>query len=495
MVGSGCSIFPLHVLRPVVCVYGFLRYHVGGSKRWAAVSGSALVGGLLFYEKPAYMPVYLLLFRVLLMAPQLRPRKLLVELWRERLLWITYVVILVIWTAGYLHSGAYSGSSLGDVTLSQYITYFRIMWLQTLVPSMASITIPASHLDALQTMFVVVSQVVVAGCVVVYRKRSAWRAWAFLMIIVLISGGLVARSRIAQFGVDIANDPRYLIDFAWLVPLALCGAFGRGKVLTPRLADANVRFVWARPRTLAPLLASAVLIVYVGGAVASAMQLQRDWPGSQSRTWEQHLRRSFSRLKSSRAPFVVADNATPFAIMEPFVAPYNRLSRVLDMYVGSVQVDGPLDGTLQVVGEDGATHRATTDPTVSSATFGELVRSRQVRFGGGREVVSGREVCVIADAAPVQVERQLPVPPSVGDAPYYLRLQYHVWEPTSLPVFVNAGPGYPGSTTYSIALQPGVDASIAWLGPESPHSVLLTIPALTTVCIGRLDIVTLRNAS
>jgi len=81
----------------------------------------------------------------------------------------------------------------GPVTLSEYLSYFRIFWLQTLVPSLASVTIPAFKLSTLQIVFVVVSQIAVLSCVVVSvrRKRSAWRAWIFFAVIVGIGVWLV----------------------------------------------------------------------------------------------------------------------------------------------------------------------------------------------------------------------------------------------------------------------------------------------------------------
>jgi hypothetical protein len=101
---------------------------------------------------------------------------------------------------------------------------------------------------------------------------------------------------------------------------------------------------------------------------------------------------------------------------------------------------------------------------------------------------------VIADGVPAQIERRLPTAPTVGDAPYYLRVTAHVWRPTSLPLYVDAGKGFPGTTDHTVMLAPGARSSIAWLGPDAPHDVLLVIPPLTTVCISSLDVLTLRDA-
>lgn len=493
---AGVQYFP-YTFFDLLCLYGFLRYYAGGSRRWIVISAGALAAALLFYEKPAYMLIYLALFRVLLMSRDLRPRAVLGEFWRERPIWIAYLAVVAVWGVGYIDSHAYSGSHLGGVSTGQYFAYFRILWLQTLIPALASVRLPASNLDALQILFVVASQIVVLACVAVSvrRKRAAWRAWGFIAFIVLASGALVARSRIIQFGVAIANDPRYLIDFAWLVPLTLCAAFTRGDVLEPTVPDRHARFTLPPVRAVVAVLASASLLAYVGGSIATAAQSQREWAGPQARSWEQHLRSDFARLDRSGTPFVVADNAAPFVIVLPFVSPYNRLSRVLRMYVGPVQVDGPLDGTLMVVASDGTVHRANIEPTAPDGRMGALVGSGQVTFGGGREVGRAGEVCVIADATPVQVQRRLPAPSTVGDAPYYLRLVAKVWQPTSLAVYVDHGVGYPGAPDNSISLHLAHGTSLAWLGPDSPHNVILTIPPRSTVCIGRFDIVTLREAT
>jgi hypothetical protein len=493
---AGAQYFP-YTFFDLLCLYGFLRYQAAPSQRWILISAGALAAGLLFYEKPAYMLLYLLLFRVLLMSGDLRPRALGATFARERWLWIAYGAVVAIWLYGYARSGALAGSSSGHVTASQYMSYFRILWLQALIPSLASVRIPASHLDPAQVLFVVAAQAVFWTCVVVSirRKPSAWRAWIFLTVIVLLSGGLVAHSRIAQFGVAIADDPRYLIDFAWLVPLTLCAAFGPGRVLVPAAPRTGARMTLPRRRALELFVVGAALLVYAGGSIATAERQQRDWPGSQARSWEQKLRQGFAALKRSSTRVVVADNATPFVIMEPFVSPYNRLSRVLGMYVGSVQVDGPLDGALVEVAEDGTVHRAAVQPLAPDSPIGSLLASQQLTIEGGRERQRAGEECAIADAMPVAVQRHLPATPGTVDAPYYLRLVARVWQRTSTPVFVDSGRGYPGAPENLIALKAGEGTSIAWLGPSPPHNVLLSIPPRTTVCLSRVDIVTVRNAA
>ncbi len=485
---AGVQYFP-YTFFDLLCLYGFLRYHAGGSARWIAVSVAGLAAALLFYEKPAYMLVYLLLLRVLLMSEDLHPKAVLETLWRERMVWTAYLAVILIWGAAYIHSHAYT--SHGGVHLGQYLTYFRILWLQTLVPSLAGVTIPASHLDGLQILFVVIAQVVVVACVVISlrRRRSAWRAWAFLAIILILSGGLVARSRVAIFGVGIANDPRYLIDYAWLVPLTLCAAFSGSDVLKPIAPDGSSRISLPAVRTVAPILA-LLLLAYAAGTIAAAAQLERIWGGPGAREWNTRVRRDFAALEHSGQRPVVAENTTPFEIMEEFVAPYNRLSRVLPLYVGPTQVDGPLDGPLVRLDNDGNVHHTMLELQGDGA-LPDLIRSHQIAFGpGGRELREGTDTCVIADGTPVSITRTLPAAVAAQHGPYYVRLMYRAWQQVALPVTVSEAPA---ETDGGIVITPGAGASIAWVGPNRPSAVTIDIPPVTTVCLSRLDVASLQD--
>jgi len=489
---AGVQYFP-YTFFDLLCLYAFMRYHADGQRRWIGISGAALAAALLFYEKPAYMLLYLVLLRVLLVSEDLRPRAVLESFWRERAIWIVYIVVLVVWGLGYIHSKAYS--SHGNIHISQYLAYFRILWLQTLIPSLASVTIPASKLNSLQIFFVAVSQMVVLGCIVIslMRKHSAWRAWVFLAIIVVLSGILVARSRVQIFGVDIANDPRYLIDYSWLVPLALCAAFVPENVLRPVTPKSSAPLQLPLRGVLMPLV-MVLLLAYVGGAIASAVQVDKNWAGPQARQWEKRVRSGIAALERSGPQPMVAENTTPPEIVAAFVSPYNRLSRILPLYVGPIQVDGPLDAPLVRIAEDGTVHRATIVAADGNSTLFDLMRSHQVYVGpGARLLREGQQLCVIADSSPVSVERRLEPVPDVTEAPYYVQLAYRVWQPINLAMTVDAGGRYPPIPYYTLTLSPHADASIGWLGPGSPHRVELTVPPLTTVCMSRFEIVTLRN--
>jgi hypothetical protein len=490
---AGVQSFP-YIFFDLLCLYSFIRYYACGQRRWIGISAAALAAALLFHEKPAFMLIYLALLRVLLMSEDLRPRAVMKTFWQERGVWISYVLVIAVWGIGYINSHAYTAH--GEVGIRNYLTFFRILWLQTLVPALASVTIPASKLTDIQILFVVALQVAVIGAIVISlrHRRSAWRAWLFLAIVVLANGILNAHSREPTFGVDIANDPRYLVDFSWLIPLGVCAAFAPESVLEPRVPKNGARLSFPSQRAFV-FLAISVSLIYTGASIASAVHLENIWAGPQAREWEKRVRSGIATLERSGDKPMVAENITPFEIMAEFVAPYNRLSRVLPMYVGPIQVDGPLDAPLVRLANDGTVHRAVIVPVEGNSTVPELVRSHQLVIGtGGRTLSNGHSLCVIADGTPVAVERHLSNPLNLVGGPYYMQLDYRAWHIIGLPILINSGLGYPPAQNDAIELSPKVGSSIAWLGEKVPRQVELIVPPLTTVCMSRFNIATLHNA-
>ena len=182
------------------------------------------------------MVLYLALMRVLFMALDLRPRALAAPFWRERVFWGGLIGVLAIWAVGYRLSGGGSGVVAGTVSLAEYVSYFRILWVP-LLPAVFGVTLPGAGLDTGQTYSRPSCSWLRAGGGSVLRPQAHRLAGMFLAVVVSLTGLLVARARIPQFGVGIGGDPRYLLDFAWLVPLTVCFAFSGRTALSPALDD------------------------------------------------------------------------------------------------------------------------------------------------------------------------------------------------------------------------------------------------------------------
>ncbi|MDQ6807700.1 MAG: hypothetical protein M3065_22740 [Actinomycetota bacterium] len=483
------------LLCDLVCLYAMLRFCADGRGRWIATSSIALAVGLLFYEKPALMPVYLALVRALLMSERLSPARLALTFWRERRLWLTYCAIVAIWAFGYFASGAYSSSSAGHVSAASYLHYFRILWVQALVPALAGFTLPTDHLNLLQTAGAIAVQVGLLSLFVVsiLRKRSAWRAWVFIALVVVLDGGLVAHSRVAQFGVGIGADLRYLMDFTWLIPLALCCAFSGDWLLRPVVSPRPRRVPLPRFRGCAAIAVPSLLVLYGVGSVATAAHLQTTWGSVQSRHWESNVERSFASLRGERARLVVADQAVPFQIISYPFAPLNRLSHLLPLYVGDVQVDGPLDGQLVSIDSAGVAHRAAVGQALDDGRALGLWRAHRLTATGAFSTPRSGQFCLATAASPAAVERRVSARAPLPPGPYYLLVRYTSARSFASPLYQDPGTGYPRASAAQVMLSTSSHASLSWLDSGLPRRLKLLLPARTRLCLRQVAIVTLRD--
>jgi hypothetical protein len=371
------------------------------------------------------------------------------------------------------------------------------MWAQTLVPTAVGVRIAGTSVSGWPLVGTVVGEVVVCGLIVasVRRNARAWRAWTFLAIIVLLTGGLVARERIAQFGLSVANDIRYLVDFSWLLPLTLFAAF------SPALARGGAPLTvpgpgaWRRLRSprIAISVASVFLLSYIALSLLTATRLERGWPGSQARRWDQNIRSGLVKFGPLKVHAVVADDETPAEIVPVAFDPYSRLSYVLRLYSGSIQVDGPLVGPLLLLTKDGMMHRASATSVGGDGSLSALLRSRQARLSGIRRTDAG---CYKTSIQGGSIMRTLQPRGTPTAAAPYLMIGYHVQRRTALPLYLDTGSGFPGEPDELVTLVPRASRSIAWLRypTTSLHRFLLYIPPHTTLCRLALKIVTLTFA-
>ncbi len=436
------------------------------------------------------MLVYLVLTRTLLMSEHLDPRRLARTFWDERRLWLPYFVIVFLWGIGYVASGAYSTAHHGSVSFSEYLDYFRIMWVNALVPAVAGIVVPASGLSSLQTVAVVALQLAVVALLVisVRRKPSAWRAWAFILIACVLEGGVVAQARVPVFGVGIAGDIRYLTDFPWLVPFAMCCAFSRDRVLRPRPVADRTTVRPSRRATVVALAGGALLVAYGGAALATAEHLQARWGSVDARKWGATLRQSFGALARRHIRPVVADGVLPFRIIGAEFAPDNRFSRVLPLYVPGAKVDGPINGPLATVDGGGHVHLARVRQAIGGASLHVLQAGRPVVPDGGPAGRAG--VCVAAGSSAAELEQTLPAR-LTGPGPFYLVLRYSASQPLLLGVLADSGAGYSGAYQDKAIVTPAARTSLTLIAGGPPKRITLVVPAHAALCVQRIDVVDL----
>ncbi|HET9074669.1 MAG TPA: hypothetical protein VFN48_08835 [Solirubrobacteraceae bacterium] len=475
-VSSGLQSFPT-LVGDLLCLYAYLRYLEDRAPGHIAMAAAGVVFGLLFYEKASFMLGYLVLVRLGFLAPELSVRRVVAIARSEWRFWAGLLAVLILWFIGEEASGA--GGTLISPSLSAWVTFWRILWVQTLVPGLFGLHLPETGLHGGQVIEAIgLEAVVLAGIIVsLVRKRAAWRAWVVLLIVVLANGILVGEERIVVLPpAVIAGDTRYLLDFAWLVPLCVALAFSPASSFWPR-----------RSRLRAPLTVpggpggpggarSGVLVAgtgllalaYVVAAQLTTASLQRAWTGTNALVYEQRIQQQVAAYTHDGVPPVVADTTTPYEILPSIFAPYDHLSYLLGFYAPSAQVDGPLRGELVMADQLGNLQPAVPH-VVESYRFGPR--------------------CLVAGVRPPLRYLSVRIPRS-GQGPYYLLARY--------------GAGTAGYLQYSgTAADPAITpdiyigttrhagASLGYLGDTLPVHLTINLPPHSRLCLRTLAIATL----
>ena len=172
-------------------IHAYLCWRATARRAWLVWSLVAMVIGLGFYIKALLIPLYLVLMRVLLLDPEARLRDSLRSLRAEWRVWLAYAAVAVVYLVVYSlgdYARPASGASVGEV-----LDYLRIFWLEGLSPMLFGIRVPQYGQEWWHQLAIVAAQVALLGLVAwsVSRRRTAWRAWAFLFVAVLANALMV----------------------------------------------------------------------------------------------------------------------------------------------------------------------------------------------------------------------------------------------------------------------------------------------------------------
>lgn len=471
---SGLQNFPT-AFGDLLCLYGYLRYLDRPSWRWIVTSAAGMAFALLFYEKAAFMIGYLPLIRIGVLSQSLSWPALRRAAVTERALWLTLIGVLILWFIGEKVSGA--GGLFIDPSVSQWEQYWRIMWGQTLVPAVFGLHLPWYGVTHGEVIEGIVLEVVAVSAIAlsIVRKPIAWRAWAILMVAVLANGILVAEERVVVLKApgSIGGDTRYLLDFAWLVPLMLALAFSPARRFWPRAARLAVPLTLpapGRPRLIG-LGVLVLAVAYVISAQANTAALQRGWTGGAALQYESNLQNAVASYTEKGITPVIADTETPYEVLANIYPPYDHLSYVAPFYVPKAQIDGPLRGPLLIANALGGLQPAQTDVL---ETF---------TFPAGRCETN-------PTVAPELMLHNIKVRAPDSEGPFYLKVTYGA---TTAPFLLYTGTlALPptGADEY-IGLASGVGASIGYMGTTLPTQLFNEVPPRSSVCLHSLQIVRL----
>ncbi len=311
---------------------------------WLAWSVVAMAGALAFYEKAVLVPVYLVLIVALLLEPERPLRERIREVAADWRVWALYAVPLVAYLVVY--ATRKHTDSWHTVPPHQTLEYLRIAWLDGFVPGLFAVRVTPTSGDLVHTWAVIGCQLAFLALVAVSvsRRSSAWRSWAFLIVAFLVNA-LIVLPRVSTLGTSIGYVLRYNAEVVALALIAVASAFS-GARSEPASARAGRALV----------LAGAVAVALAGYAVlavAADRAIERDWPGSFSRSWFDHVRTDLEAVRRRGTRPVLLDDQMPPRILPFWIRQGgNRLSATLPLTIGGLRFD-EISGSTYRVGPDG----------------------------------------------------------------------------------------------------------------------------------------------
>lgn len=472
-------------LLSLVCVLAWTGYFRTGSPRFLVLSVAALALALLFYVKPVLVPFELLALRILVVEPDRPLRATVAAAWRERRVWLCYLVPVGLYGVVYL-AGYWQPSSLPTADL--VVDFLRLSWVQIFVPSVVGFHIGPGPVSSPTTTLLVAAQLGLIALVGWSCRRSAtaWRGWLFLGLVFLANALLVGLPRLAQWGSGVATFYRYYPEVTYLLPIAL-GAALLGPARDRSSAFGGERILGRGP---ARALVAGALGLHLALAWPAATRISHESPGRLARPWIDNVKASLGQIDGT--PTVVDGTVPDFVVASwsvygpPY---YNRLSEILPLVDPGLIFDRA-DGNLFEVSDAG-----TLRPVAFAAEAGgwapRLLEDGRLRVTDGAVVSGGRGLCVTAGATPASAELgfdQAGVPaPGAADR-WYLELD-PVGSGRPLALWIDRGAGYldyPAATVEPAA--PGDTAPLVHLGSPGIDRLRLEVAPGDHACLGRLEV-------
>ena len=499
---SGLDRVPATILS-FTAILGYLRYHRRGSRWWLAVSVVSVPLGLLFYIKPVFVPLYLVLARLLLIDGEEPLRQSLEGVARQWRIWVLYGVTTGV--ALFLYVSRYPTELNETPTLAVFGRYLATLWFRVVAPSFFGVWVPQVNASrTLSALAIVACQLAFVALVggTLWRARRSWRAWAFFAVGLAVNVAVVGFTRIGFFPPRIiAYTLYYNLETTYLFFLALGAAVlprRRNIRGAPGPEPAEAAAVSAgdperrpRPRRATVALGVAV-IAYLGLSASGAHQIndRHIWVGARARTYTDHLSADLRRAAvgpSARPPAVV-DGLVPEDVVPFFLTPYNGHSEVIPLFAPEVSFD-PAGRNLYRVRRDGHLEPARLAPE-SGGPVGPLFAGGAVRLLEATSEQRGDAVCIRTGASNGSVVFSPPAPVR-GGVPY-ASLRWSAPEQQAFALVPDPIGGVPPGGTAAVRalhLRPGPDeAGVFPLPVSTVARLVMVLGPHSDVCLHSLEL-------
>jgi hypothetical protein len=467
-------------------ILAYLRFYRSGRWRWVAVSAASLAVAFLFYVKPAFVPLYLVLIRLLLLEPARPIRETAVKVVREWKVWALYGATVAV--LGVVYVQTYPTGLNETPTVSVFFEYLSLSWFWVVVPNLFGLYIPMLSESAIGRVGVVVGQLALGATVAwsIARNRSAWRAWTFFAVGFVANVTIVGMTRIGFFPVRIiAYTLYYNLEITFLFFLALAAAFlpVRGTAArVPRAARAPL----SGPARVALGLGVATYLAFSwhGSARLSDADI---WVGRRARAYTDNVQRGLDQVRRSGAGVAMVDGAVPRDVVPYLLVPYNSASEVFPLIDSRVGFDA--------AGRD--LYNAATDGRVEPVAFiaeagGDalpLVRAQTLSVVGGMTQITDTGLCV--DSGPLTATIAFTPPSPLVGFDLYLDMVFSVSNESVMSLLVDPiGGNPPGRVNFRVVnIHAGpTRETVFGLDENSLRTLSVVVDAHTVFCLDRLEV-------
>lgn len=467
-------------------ILGYLRYHRSGSRRWLAVSVGALAVALLFYVKPIFVPLYLILLRVLVLRAYEPVRVSIAGAFREWRVWLLYVVPVALFSVVYVRAYE-AGGQLHSPSLASLGRYLANSWFRVVAPGAFGLYIPQTNNSAAATLaFIGVQLIIVAGVAwTLLRRRSAWRAWLFLAVTMLVNALSVGLTRIGVFGPrQVAYQMLYNLELVYLsvmaVGVAVLGARAAPVVDAPPAVGRRAGFAQAM---VATGLASYLALSWWGSHRIGQTDI---WPGPDARAYVAQVEafaRSSDRLGTRPA---LVDGMVPTHVMYPTAGPWTSQSEVFPVLDENVTFEVG-EAELFEVKSDGSA-RAVNFESDAGGDMAALLRLGVVDFDASKAEVRGGALCITSGKASEPVSIAVPAGAG-GDRPSVLLGHSSGRRQVAAFIAEPLGGGPLGHPRYTWLKGGSIEHENVFTLPEGPlQRLFVVLGPHADMCMSRIEI-------
>ncbi|HEX3622282.1 MAG TPA: hypothetical protein VHT97_08210 [Acidimicrobiales bacterium] len=460
-----------------VSMIAYLRFFKTRSPRALAVSVGAMVLALLFYIKPVFIPLYLILLRVLLLEPERSLADTCRDAVREWRTWALYAAPVAVYLVIYV---TYYKDAVSTPSVGVLWRYLSTLWLRVVGPGFFDLYLgKGSRSTATTAAIVLVQLVIVAGVVwTVARRRGSGRAWAFFALAFAANALVVGLTRIGTFSPEtIAYTVYYNLEASYLFVLALGAVVLRWHPLGAPLPV----------RRIVPALVGACVAAYavLGAFGAGELSSGGVWFGRQARNYEDRLQAGVARLPAPADGRAFVVDAVPNVVMPSFLAPYNVTSEVFPVIDDRFTFD-VTGRPLYDVGPDG-TPRPVTYTSAGGGDAVALLQAASLGVDPPTAAIVDGAVCVTSAAATTVIGFSPPAPITGG--PLYAALRYSSQTQPLLAMATQPPGNGPPSTPEVVKLARGGDqTNLFSLHVDSLRALYLVLEAHSKLCIRRIEV-------